>query len=982
MSVDQELAADERAELQKRVVASVIRLERSARRDPRTIVPELDRLRLDVARRFRGAVAAAAQRALDEILQAEAAARGLALPRRRFVRARRPPEPLRREGWEHAARAAFELDVALEQILLAGEPAKEQLPLLVLAAAILRAQLLRPEAWPVLLGLLRTRSLVVKQAAALPELPWVDLLLPLDASDRPLTRDGQDWLRLFPEVVTLSLLRRWQQAGPVPVAAAATPAEALALVWETLGVISPLPDPQSFARGAMAVAEDRSNLALPYALTAVASGELIAVPVPPTLWERFWTGRRVDNAEPGAKRARPRHAAAARPDLSAAQSLAHLRTALVSPPGMSVREDRARVRAAFGDLAAATLTPAADAMRLWSLALLGQRKPCAVSTLVRYCSAAAPFILLAGTTDPADFEPDQLQALCAQAARAGRGDDPEAYREDILGRLCAFASSHPRFGWPGLPEGQSRERNGRRIIRAALLSPDDLRHAMTAAGTSLAAAPYRQALCLGAPGGLRLSEMQALPVAGLNDTGSVSIRATRHAHLKSRAGRRRIPLRALLEGKTLEEFDHFRLRRARQSEDPAMDLFLAHPDPEDPVTFDEERFRELLMETAGALPHDLRHTALSWLALVLLTAETAAQAPGMAADIEVLTGWTPQSQKTIRRLFLGANCDPLRAASQLRTLAGHAEEATSFLSYIHTADVALGLLLRHIREARPEEEARRMLGLRHARLAPRGPVLLEGLRARILKDMRLERLKRAAQLSPRPAAAEVLPSQEMTPALAEAVLIALDRGLSAAQVAGDHGIRETMVRALDAGARELLRDRTMRGARRHRSQATAPASPRRPAMLKRPEDRLLALKLAEAALGGSHPSWWATFLYRHSDAWRPGVRFTDPETARDWLLPVVGVVPRSSWEGVLILQPAHDTAAAVRAWRAALGASLPLTVVQGKPGGVRTPRGQLTLTNMLLEADGTRRSGFAALRHAAFWTTLLSTSGIARRRGT
>ena len=218
------------------------------------------------------------------------------MPLLRLARPPAAPEPLRGEDWHRAARVAFRADDALTRMLLhrrmAGDPAR--LPGLILASAILRGLLLRPDAWPVLLQRLMRRDLSLRRAAELPPLPWIDLHPPgarPAGSNRP--EGGKD-LRFYPDVVTLSLLRRWQKARHMALPPVITPEEALVVLAAALGLKDDLAGiaPGEFARGAMAPLEDRAPRPLPFALKAFATGGLVAFSQPAAEWEAFWMGAR------------------------------------------------------------------------------------------------------------------------------------------------------------------------------------------------------------------------------------------------------------------------------------------------------------------------------------------------------------------------------------------------------------------------------------------------------------------------------------------------------------------------------------------------------------------------------------------------------------------------------------------------------------------------------------------------------------------
>ena len=934
-------------------------------------------LRSWAAATFVGAKAFAAQDALDTELVREAASLGCAVPRRKLVQARPLREPLRSETWAQGAKAAFALDAALDRALLGGAPST-RLPAMILASAILRGGLLRAEAWPVLLDALRARTLTLSRAADLEDMPWIDLALPSGTTSRPVSEDGVEWVRVWPDVVTLSLLGRWQAEGIVPVPPVSTPAEALQIVWNALGPDGACPRPAVLGEAAIAVLEDRSRMGIPYAVGAAATGEIVVTCLPPAAWTAFWTGQRPGLVAPAPPRnARPRSATADRKVRSGdTADLAHLRAALTAVPGAAARSARANARCALDGLAAAGLVPALEAARRWFLGLLRQNRPLAVSSLQRYLSALTPFLQLVGPEDPAGWDADRLGAIARLAARAGRDGEGEIYRAARIGQFCGFAARDPDLRWPRLEAGKASETGERPVVRAALLSPADIAAIRTAIRRQhpmqIQADPYEVGMLMLGRGGLRVSETAGLLAGDIRRSGAISVHATRLAALKSEAGRRKVPLSQLLEGEDLALWDRFCARRRRQVLSPDREPFLARPDLLDPEAFDVAELRALLAPL-GFSPHDLRHTALSRLALVLYADEAATAVTDIGAILQRLTGWSPALQARIRRLFLGEIRDGRRAGHQLRLLAGHGEAETTFRSYVHTMDLLLGLFIRFLAETRSVADARRILGLNGVDAgAGEGEVSLEGLRPAVLARLTLTTLARDVAGPPEPVPVRAV-TRPLSPALAEAVLAALDRGQTAAEVAGDHGLSEAAVRSLDQRARSLMRRTTRGGAPRQRSQArAAPPSSRRPAPLRSGADRSLAHRIATAVLAGPEPRPWAETIWRQSDPWRPGLRFDHPERAGAWLAALSGIVPANAWDAQLQLAPAHEPSVACGRWHGALGDDTPIRVVAGATLSGRSRWGRLCLGFGTSGPDGRPRSAFPALRHAGFLVALLA----------
>lgn len=186
---------------------------------------------------------------VDRELAAVSGKSGLVFPRRRLLRPPLPPIPLRREGWQQDAQLAFDcwdrLNVHLDQRRRGRRG--EHLAGLILASAILRGGLLRPAAWPALLTDLMAGDLQLHATAALPDLPWIDLALPLEPSAATNHSPTAERLRFFPDIVTLGLLRQWTQRdgrlGQPPASSKA----ALAMMLRALFGAQPLAAPTRIA---------------------------------------------------------------------------------------------------------------------------------------------------------------------------------------------------------------------------------------------------------------------------------------------------------------------------------------------------------------------------------------------------------------------------------------------------------------------------------------------------------------------------------------------------------------------------------------------------------------------------------------------------------------------------------------------------------------------------------------------------------------
>lgn len=881
--------------------------------------------------------------ALGEI----AVEQGLLLPRLRVGRLPTGPEPLRGVTWTRNARAAFAMEAALDRALenrkRAGGP---ELPVLILASAILKGLLLRPEAWVALLNRLRDGTLVLHEGNALPQLPYITLTLP-GQTGRPVhgAARGEEY-RFFPDVQTLALVRRWQKAKPRSVAARA-PQEALDLLVKVLrpeGLPKSL-KPADFAAAACAPFEDRAQVALPYALTAVASGELVALCLDETAWSCLLDpGRAQTHVAETTMERRPR-----KPALAGAVDPGILWQAL-QVDSDRVKPRAGKVREALRGLEDTALAPAAEALRLWYLSLLARERK--VSTLQTYHVAiAGPVLSLLGSEDPREWSADELEDLAYLAARGGTANR-EAYRLGRLAQFLAFAARDRRLGWAtvsGLEGGVGVDE----IVRSAHLGPARARAVLVGFGQVLPrpeATACQVAFLLAWRGGLRLAEIAGLTLADVLDgpMGTLCVRSHAGTRLKSAAGRRLVPMRAMLADRAeLDIFDGFVARRWREASS-GRDPFLAE-------RFDKVRFRALLAELGGIWPHGLRHAALSNLFLVLFGPEAA------AVEIERVTGWSAPGQARLRALFLGEQPDPRRAAPQLARLAGHAEPATTFRHYLHLNDLTLGLIVRAGAESLSPGQVRRRLGL-NVRTCPDGPeaVRPEAFRSKVLTGLVRERLK---GLVPEfaPAWPTVTP---LTPNLALRLLSQLEAGQAAYDLAADHGLARARIDALADAAQEVLSRRTGRGRAlvAARAGALAPPVPRRKA------EQEAALTIAARVLAGPEPRPWAERVLAQSHPTRAGLRLRRPEDARALLAPLTGVV------GVLRFALPTGQVGVEARWRDALGATITLAPDPAARAAPQGPWGRAILDLWHAES-GPRRTALPALRFAAFLVLVLVGAG-------
>jgi integrase len=828
----------------------------------------------------------------------------LGLPR---LMGRRPvPQPLRRADWAQDAAFVFQCEAALQSALQTRPRDPQQIAGLLVASAILRGGLARPSAWVALWSRLQQGALTLTGAQALGNLVWLDLDLPKQGKRSKTTEDGET-LRWFPDVVTLSLIRRWNRT-PTAMQMCKTPQDVLGRVLASLNVEQIVPIDR-FAAASFAALEDRTQHPLPQAVLNVASGALEAYAAPAHIWQGYLTGTRDGVHTPS--QTPERKLAQTPPESRIADvgaGLTQLQIAVHAQTASAVKQTTPPVLAALSDLIQQPLAPVIRALTLWYVDLLHRRlKP---STIRRYHQATAKLLAAQiGNDDPAPLPAGVVEALCA-AGLEPLGLKQAAYSVGRLASFFAFATDDSRLAWPEIDAsafGVGSAGPGR--VRVALVSAADIR-----AGLKSLTPLHQIAFLLGARGGLRLSDMEALTVGDIERAqahGMIGVHQTALSDLKSAFSRRKICLGDLLTGaehRIWQDFVEARRRDARSDTEPFLaisGLLVAR--------FDRREFAQALGAHLGLRPHDLRHGAISNLALVLMSP------PGCEAQLRRLTGWRADDQARLLALFHRAG--RARALDELARLAGHADATTSFASYIHLSDLALGLHLAALTTPMPREDVARLLGINKASLAKgRSDIAPEKLRGVIVQALPINKITTPPAL-PQPAAHQ--PHRTLSLDIVLRLTQALDARREPFEIARTLQVPPGLVTGLEHH-RRTMPQRVLRPPRKI-------------------EDRALALDIAKHVLeiGRADVTAWATQTLRIS---HQGLAFVHPGPASNW----IDLLPDTiGYRGVLCLK----TDAELAKWSG-------LTAQQVSLG----PKAKLVL-HPFVQSGG--RSATPALRFAA-----------------
>lgn len=694
----------------------------------------------------------AKDRALD-LLRALERAYDLSLDLPLRYRPPKPPAPLRRLDWVQAARIAFDVATRLDGELQKRSRCRDRLAALIVLSAILRGGLLRPGAWLALWGALSQGIPRLKRADLTGDHVWIDLQIA-----------EHEELRFYPDIVTLSLLARWT---PIPLPQCRT-ADQLLRKIRTVLHLPALPTANAFSKAAFAPLEDRYGARIPAALFAVASGELNTSPLPRAQWESCLRGDALTRPQ-AARSSRSRKKFRSR--LSLEQSERTLQALLLIRRKGARKSTAAPVRHALNSLLDQAPPPVVHARALWFLDLLKQRRK--VSTLQRYNSAIGKILAMAfGDDDPAGMSAGEIETrIHAVLETPARQQDYST--ADRLNQFFQFAVNDPRLYWPR-PDLDLQDGSHQRTARAAVITGPQIAQTLSRLKHDRLAST---AFVLGSRGGLRLSDMEALLVRDVDHgrDGAIRIHPTKEGNIKTAAGRRQIPLPVFLTERERSHWDSFTTKRRQNAVRPD-EPFLADGAPLLGIArFDRVGFAKLLGDHLGMRPHDLRHGALSNIALALL-------APEGNPTVRKVTGWSPARIRDIRAEFTGR--DPLGGTHQLARLAGHRHATTLFGSYIHLADLALGLHVSASQETRPRTEAARMLGVNARSVGKKKLVTLEHLRPLILKKLRLVTIRPVKSVIPPAPPLEAL----LSPDIAIRLSRMLEKGHSRHEMEQSHAV--------------------------------------------------------------------------------------------------------------------------------------------------------------------------------------------------
>ena len=314
--------------------------------------------------------------------------------------------------------------------------------------------------------------------------------------------------------------------------------------------------------------------------------------------------------------------------------------------------------------------------------------------------------------------------------------------------------------------------------------------------------------------------------------------------------RRLVPFEALLTADELRLWNRFLELRHHDAASPTAPLLAQGGGLLPLAGFDRRIFAARLAEATGLRPHDLRHGAISNLALVLLAPATEKEL------LYSLTGWRPRQLTDLRERLVAK--DPWWGMNELARLAGHRDPATTLESYIHINDLALGLHLRAAASPHPAGQVVRQLGLNRRSLPSRKTSISpETLRAKVLERLWITDMRSANAVTVPPPQ----PANEVTVSLILKIEAAICQGKSAPVLAEEFLLPLRVVNALFA----FPRLKRLKGLR----------------------DRKAAIDLAQTVL--SHPDARAWALQTQAAPLR-GMVFHAPIAANLWIGPAAKIL--------------------------------------------------------------------------------------------
>ena len=593
-----------------------------------------------------------------------------------------------------------------------------------------------------------------------------------------------------------------------------------------------------------------------------------------------------------------------------------------------------------------------------------------------------------GDADPFDLDPQDLETRFAQALALASANNPGR----AAGRIGHFARHASRvLDWPACDLGDlvpEDRKDDPRSVRTAFVPstaiPAAVDAVLTDSGLSRRAKEsYAAAVLILAHGGLRLDELAGLVVADVLPDLSLHVHCTPGSGLKTDPSRRIVPLGLLLPPDRRAWFQRFVARRLKASASPRQEKLFDQSGLFAEDRFDPAELRRLLGATLGAgldlsvRPHDLRHSFASALQLLFY----------LGADgedvIEALTGWSPQRQRSLRRRLVGPSGEPGRLPRRLAALAGHSDlGTTSFASYAHLNDLALGRLVLGAAERVAADAAGRMLGLNARSLAGLvagdGTVRLEDLRGRVVDRLDLPVL---AMAGPRDSGALAAPPapEPLTPHLVLAILDRARLGIPAFDLAAalDRPVAE--VERVLAEAGRLMALTTQKGTRRIGApRAASDAAPDLlpPARFARRETRFLdGIMEKAAAVAAEDRCDWAMTVLTRSDRHRSHLRFPGAEAFRRWWQLCPDALPASAISIRLPSAPTAGPDADRDGLRKLLGREAAIEA-RTPPSTGKGPAGRALTLALRSDGDPKHRRSLAMLRRAAF---LIAVTERARR---
>lgn len=479
-----------------------------------------------------------------------------------------------------------------------------------------------------------------------------------------------------------------------------------------------LPDFESLLN----VANARTTLSSPPFISAYAEGKIKSASLPDPAWLRLLTAKTFPATPSLASRTDRRIDNRQNRDHQVQLGLLSDLRNLISHQAANISASRlAKKISDFLERKQDRMSQALVLLTQWAVQLcsdrespLEQRKkgPEAPSTVYAYLGQfAGEFLEASGELDIIEFGSDELQALFEQVVEKIHGlkitnpENPDKRERDrveyILERLNQFLGFlHVFYALPQL----SFKLKANKVyvlpgetVRANVITPKEFLMLRQRLGWGKSSLTRQEKMVLVVAilafrTGMRIMEIYGLQIRDIQGSSQIEVlvRNNEFRGLKSRAGKRRLPLYLLMPPEELEFIRAWHGFRATElGATPKCALFASGPLDAAPCP-EQELFtplRQALKEVTGdptVVPHTLRHSFTTWLLIKLLVQGES----GIASLSPFLDSaeFAPDTCSSLRKKLLENETSGRKILYAAAAMLGHADTETLLASYMHLTD--------------------------------------------------------------------------------------------------------------------------------------------------------------------------------------------------------------------------------------------------------------------------------------------------------